>query len=97
MIVTVWEDPSFTISLETNKHGIVFAHCEVSKYSPSVKKKLQEAWSIVLKRLKNKEIPAVFVSCSPENKTRVKFFEMFGFENTGIIVEHGNIIFRILL
>lgn len=97
MIVVVWEDPNYTVSLETNKFGIVFIHLEVSKYSPSVKRRIEKTQEILWARLKTKGYSILLASCKPEELKKVKFFEMFGFENTGIKVEDGNIIFRMTL
>jgi hypothetical protein len=86
MKVPVIENDNFTTYLEVHE-GLLFIHCDVHKWSKTVRKKMKSALKGLIKKYKQ---PLYAAQIDNDNKHR-KFLDMYGFKYFGIVKDfEGN-------
>ena len=83
MKIPVYKDPDFIIEVEFNRRNMLFVHNSVSRYSPKIKVRIQQAFDSVKESLARDGVRKLFTLVKGE-KT-IKYNLLFGFQKTGII------------
>lgn len=82
MRIPVHKDPDFVIEVEFNRRNMLFVHNSVIRYSPKIKRRIQQAFDSVKKSLRKSGVRNLYTLVKGE-KT-IKYNTLFGFKRTGI-------------
>ena len=97
MIIEAFKNDDFKISFEPNKSGNLFTHCEVYRYTPSVRKSIEAEFVEAQRALKRDGHHVIFAACTKGDEKKMKFFRMFGFKHVDTVGRQELFMQRILL
>lgn len=79
----VYEDDNIQIYLEVGPENKLFAHCNVTRWTPSIYKEFLQIWINLLDSLRSRGFDKIYTGV--DNEKLLKFVGMFGFVGTNYV------------
>lgn len=84
---TVYKDDDVEVFIETHPHWEILIHCYVYKWNKTKYHRFLEIWSTLMEELNLMGYEKIHAAILVEDRRLQKFAAMFGFENTGVVLQ----------